>query len=156
MAGYREIEERTEALAAPIAAANGVRIYDVEYVRAGGEYSLNVFIDKDGGVNIGDCEAVSRPLSDALDEADFIADAYTLIVSSPGLGRKLTRDRHLAQSIGMDVEIRLYKADPETGTKDLSGELLGYDSTSIRLMTEQGERTLTRKSVAVIRLALDF
>ncbi len=156
MAGYKKIEERAEALAAPIAAANGVRIYDVEYVKAGGEYSLNVYIDKDGGVNIGDCEAVSRPLSDALDEEDFIQDAYTLVVSSPGLGRKLTRDRHLAQSIGRDVEIRLYKADPDTGSKDLSGQLLRYDGDSITVMTEQGEKTLIRKAIAVIRLALDF
>lgn len=156
MAGYKKIEERTEALAAPIAAAQGVRIYDVEYVKAGGEYSLNVYIDKDGGVNIGDCEAVSRPLSDALDAEDFITEAYTLVVSSPGLGRKLTRDRHLDQSIGQEVEIRLYKADAETGTKDLSGILLSYDKDGIRIETEQGERTISRKAIAVIRLALDF
>ena len=160
MSRQKQIEERTEQLVTPIAEANGVRIYDVEYVKSGGEYGLTVFIDKEGGVNIQDCEAVSRALSDALDEDDFIGDPYTLYVSSPGLGRKLTRDRHLAQSIGMRVEVRLYKADPQTGSKDLAGVLLGYDSETIRILADtEGdpeERTLARKAVAVIRLELDL
>jgi ribosome maturation factor RimP len=80
--------------------ANGVRIYDVEYVKEGSEYFLRAYIDRDGGVTIGDCENVSRALSDALDGADPIPDAYTLEVSSPGLGRSLTKDRHFSQSIG--------------------------------------------------------
>ncbi len=79
-------EEHAEALAAPIAEQFGIRIYDVEYVKEGDEYFLNVYIDKDGGVNINDCENVSRLLSDALDKDDPNPDAYTLIVSSPGLG----------------------------------------------------------------------
>ena len=85
-----QYEERTEAIAAPIAEGFGIYIYDVEYVREGEEYYLNVYIDKEGGVTINDCESVSRLLSDELDRADFIPDAYTLIVSSPGLGRSLT------------------------------------------------------------------
>ena len=93
-AGNRYAVE-AEALAAPIAEPLGIYIYDVEYVRDGQEYFLNVYIDKEGGVTIGDCETVSRALSDALDSADLISDPYTLIVSSPGLGRALTKDRHL-------------------------------------------------------------
>ena len=83
----QQYEARTEALVTPIAEKWGVRIYDVDYVREGQDYYLNVYIDKDGGVNIGDCENVSRELSDALDAEDFIASEYTLVVSSPGLGR---------------------------------------------------------------------
>ena len=108
--GRQQYEELAEAVAAPIAGQFGIRIYDVEYVREGQEYYLNVYIDKDGGVTINDCEDVSRLLSDALDEKDFLKDPYTLIVSSPGLGRALTRDRHLAQSIGQEVEVHLYNA----------------------------------------------
>ncbi|MDO5134226.1 MAG: ribosome maturation factor RimP [Eubacteriales bacterium] len=127
----QKIEENTERLAAPIAESFGIYIYDVEYVREGQEEYLNVYIDKEGGVTINDCEAVSRKLSDALDEENLITDPYTLVVSSPGLGRALTKDRHLRQSIGQDVEIHLYKADPETGEKDLCGELLSFDEKRI-------------------------
>lgn len=132
-----QYEERAEAIAAPIAEGFGIYIYDVEYVREGEEYYLNVYIDKEGGVTINDCESVSRLLSDELDRADFIPDAYTLIVSSPGLGRSLTKDRHLRQSIGMDVEIHLYKPHPETGEKDLRGELLDFNDTQITLNADE-------------------
>lgn len=128
---YQQYEEHAEAIAAPIAEEFGTRIYDVEYVKEGEEFYLNVYIDKDGGVTIGDCENVSRLLSDALDKDDPIKDPYTLIVSSPGLGRALTRDRHLQQSIGQDVEIHLYKPHAETGEKDIRGELVEFDDAQI-------------------------
>ena len=134
--GYQQYEERAEAIAAPIAEEFGIRIYDVEYVKEGEEFYLNVYIDKDGGVTIGDCENVSRLLSDALDKDDPIKDPYTLIVSSPGLGRALTKDRHLQQSIGQDVEIHLYKPHPETGEKDIRGELLEFDEAQIILFAD--------------------
>ncbi|MEE1164996.1 MAG: ribosome maturation factor RimP, partial [Lachnospiraceae bacterium] len=107
-----------------------------EYVKEGDEYFLNVYIDKDGGVNINDCENVSRLLSDALDKDDPNPDAYTLIVSSPGLGRALTKDRHLQQSIGQDVELHLYKPHSVSGEKDILGELLAFDQDEIVLAAE--------------------
>ena len=134
--GRQQYEELAEAVAAPIAAGFGIRIYDVEYVREGQEYFLNVYIDKDGGVTINDCEDVSRLLSDALDEKDFLRDPYTLIVSSPGLGRALTKDRHLAQSIGQEVEIHLYSPLPQTGEKDLFGELAGFDGDHVEVLAQ--------------------
>jgi ribosome maturation factor RimP len=134
--GSRLYEEHAEALAAPIAEQFGIRIYDVEYVKEGDEYFLNVYIDKDGGVNINDCENVSRLLSDALDKDDPNPDAYTLIVSSPGLGRALTKDRHLQQSIGQDVELHLYKPHSVSGEKDILGELLAFDQDEIVLAAE--------------------
>ena len=115
--GKQRIEEEAEKLAASIAEKHGVRIYDVEYVKEGPEYYLNIYIDKDGGVGILDCEAVSRELSDRLDEEDLIREAYTLVVSSPGLGRALTKDRHLQNSIGEKVEGKLYKSDPRSAAK---------------------------------------
>ena len=134
--GSRLYEEHAEALAAPIAEQFGIRIYDVEYVKEGDEYFLNVYIDKDGGVNINDCENVSRLLSDALDKDDPNPDAYTLIVSSPGLGRALTKDRHLQQSIGQDVELHLYKPHSVSGEKDILGELLAFDQDEIVLSSD--------------------
>lgn len=141
----QQIEEQAEALAAPAAEQFGAHIYDVEYVREGQEFFLNIYIDKDGGVTIGDCENVSRIVSDELDRADFIRDAYTLVVSSPGLGRALTKDRHLQQSIGQEVEVHLYKPHPETGEKDLRGELCAFDDGQITLLAEPQQNPSGKK-----------
>ncbi len=147
-------EAKTEELLLPIAAANGVEIYDVEYVKEGSDYYLRAYIDKPDGVSINDCENVSRRLSDVLDEADFIPDAYILEVSSPGLGRTLKKDRHLEKSIGLDVEIRLYK--PQNGTKEYEGMLESFDGDSVTITNEEGECRFLRSDIALIRLALDF
>ncbi len=147
-------ESKTETLLAPIAAANGVEIYDVEYVKEGADWYLRAYIDKLGGVNIQDCENVSRALSDALDAEDFIADAYILEVSSPGLGRTLKKDKHLEKSIGMQVELKTYK--PIEKCKDFSGVLKSYDADTVTIETETGEQVFDRSDVALIRLALDF
>lgn len=147
-------ESETEALLAPIAAANGVEIYDVEYVKEGADWYLRAYIDKPGGVNIQDCENVSRALSDALDAEDFILDAYILEVSSPGLGRTLKKDKHLEKSIGMQVELKTYK--PIEKCKDFSGTLKSYNADTVTIETETGEQAFKRSDVALIRLALDF
>ncbi len=150
-------EEKAEALLAPIAEANQVRIYDVEFVKEGQDYYLRCYIDKDTGVTIGDCENVSRALSDELDRVDLISEPYTLEVSSPGLGRTLTRDRHLSQSIGMQVEITGYKKLEAAGSKNAEGTLVSFDKESVTIADEEGkEMTLPRKEISVIRLALDF
>ena len=147
-------EARTEELLAPIVAANGVEIYDVEYVKEGSDYYLRAYIDKPEGVNIIDCEKVSRALSDALDKADFIPDAYILEVSSPGLGRALKKDKHLEKSIGMEVEVKLFKAIDKR--KEFSGTLACFDTDTLTIAEEGGERTFNRADIALIRLALDF
>ena len=89
-----------------------------------------------------------------MDREDFIPDAYILEVSSPGLGRALKKDRHLARSIGQEVEIKLYK--PLEGTKEYAGVLKAFDEGSIVIAEETGDRTFARNDIAVIRLALDF
>ena len=154
MSQKENYEARTEALLIPIAEKNGVDIYDVEYVKEGSEYYLRAYIDKEEGVNINDCEAVSRALSDALDQADFIPDAYILEVSSPGLGRTLKKDRHLEKSMGEDVEIKLFKA--VDGIKEYEGTLVDFDAESIRIATDDTEKKFLRRDIAIIRLALDF
>ncbi len=151
-----EYEAKTEELLKPIAESAGVSIYDVEYVKEGADFYLRAYIDKPDGVNIGDCETVSRALSDALDENDFIPDAYILEVSSPGLGRKLTKDRHLEASLGEEVEIKLYKPLEGTKDKELSGILTGYDKSHIKVDIGGTDTELDRSAIAQIRLALDF
>lgn len=151
----REIyEEKTECLLAPIAEANGVEIYDVEYVKEGSELYLRAYIDKPEGVNIIDCENVSRALSDALDKEDFIPDAYILEVSSPGLGRTLKKDKHLQKSIGQEVEVKLFK--PVEKCKEFAGVLDSFDAESITILEGDTKRTFERSDIALIRLALDF
>jgi ribosome maturation factor RimP len=154
MSKREDYEARTEALLGPIAEANGVSIYDVEYVKEGSDYYLRAYIDKPGGVDILDCENVSRALSDALDREDFIPDAYILEVSSPGLGRTLKKDKHLAASIGQEVEIKLFK--PVDKCKEFSGVLDGFDAEKITITENGVQRSFGRADIALIRLALDF
>ena len=158
-------EEKAEQLLAPIAEKHGVRIYDVEYVREGADYYLRCYIDKDGGVTIDDCVDVSHDLSDELDRTDPIPDAYILEVSSPGLGRSLTRDRHLANSIGQSVELSFYKKSETTGTKGLNGTLKAFDDTTVTILAADAgipsemngtELVISRKEISVIRLAVEF
>ncbi len=154
MSKREEYEAKTEALLTPIAQANDVEIYDVEYVKEGADWYLRAYIDKPEGVTIIDCENVSRALSEALDKEDFIPDAYILEVSSPGLGRTLKKDKHLEKSIGEEVEIRLFK--PIDKCKDFAGILTAYDEKQITILDGEVSRTFERNEIALIRLALDF
>ena len=148
------MENCTEELLAPIAEENGVEIYDVEYLKEGSDWYLRAYIDKPEGVNIQDCENVSRALSDKLDEVDFIDDAYILEVSSPGLGRTLKKDKHLEKSLGEEVELRLYK--PRDKQKEFTGILKSFDADSVIIETEEEEKVFARSEIALIRLAFDF
>ncbi len=154
MAKRESYESKTEELLGPITEKFGVEIYDVEYVKEGSDFYLRAYIDKEGGVNIIDCENVSRALSDALDEKDFIDDAYILEVSSPGLGRTLKKDRHLEKSIGEDVEIKLYK--PVDKVKEFEGTLLSFNDKEITIDMDGEEKSFLRSDIAVIKLAIDF
>ncbi len=158
MAKKVSYEERAEALLEPIAAANGCEIYDIEYVKEGSERYLRAYIDKPDGVNITDCENVSRAFSEKLDEEDFIPDAYILEVSSPGLGRALKKDRHLEKSIGKEVEVKTYKL--MEGKKEFIGILKSYDKDTITIEIENNSETedmvFAKSDIAIIRLTLDF
>lgn len=147
-------ESKTEALLLPIVENYGVEVYDVEYVKEGADWYLRAYIDKPEGVNIQDCENVSRALSDALDKDDFIEDAYILEVSSPGLGRTLKKDKHLQKSLGSTVEIKTYK--PIEKCKEFSGVLKAFDTDTVTVETENGERVFAKSDIALIRLAFDF
>ena len=151
-------EERAEALLAPIVAANGCEIYDVEYVKEGRDWYLRAYIDKPEGVSIVDCETVSRAFSDQLDQEDFIPDAYILEVSSPGLGRALRKDRHLEKSLGEEVEVKTYK--PVEQHKEFVGILKAFDKETVTIEVESGSETkdmvFAKSDIAIIRLSLVF
>lgn len=158
MSKKENYEARTEELLRPIADAQQVEIYDVEYVKEGSEWYLRCYIDKEAGVNINDCETVSRALSDALDRVDFIEDAYILEVSSPGLGRQLKKDKHFQKSLLSEVDVKCYK--PVNGAKDFTGILKAFDENTITLEIasdkEKQDVTFNRKDIATVKLTLDF
>jgi len=154
MSKREEYEKKTEELVMPFIEENNFELFDVEYVKEMGNYYLRVYIDKEGGINIDDCEVISRALSDKLDENDFIDDAYILEVSSPGLGRPLKKDKDFARSVDEEVEIKLYKAVNKV--KDFKGVLKAYDDETVTI-EEDGEKMIfNRKDIALIRLAIDF
>lgn len=152
----REIyEKKTERLVEPILARNRFELYDIEYVKEGGNWYLRVYIDKEGGITVDDCELVSRELSDLLDQEDFIPESYILEVSSPGLGRQLKKDKHFERSIGEEVEIKLYK--PLNKQKEWVGILTGFDDNVIKIqIDDQNVMEIPRKDIAVVRLTIDF
>lgn len=158
MSKRESYEARTEKILQPIVEANNVEIYDVEYVKEGSEWYLRCYIDKEDGVNINDCEAVSRALSEVMDSEDFIEDAYILEVSSPGLGRTLKKDKHLEKSLLEEVDIKTYK--PINGSKEFTGILKAYDGSTITIGIASEEEiedmVFDRKDIATVKLALDF
>lgn len=154
MSKGKTYESRTEDLLIPIAEKLGVSIYDVEYVKEGSDWYLRAYIDKEGGVDINDCEKVSRILSDELDKEDFIDDAYILEVSSPGLGRILKKDKHFEKSLGEEVEIKTYK--PIDKSREFAGVLKAYDDKTVTIETDNKEISFAKSDIALVRLALDF
>ena len=138
-------------LAQPIVEQAGCTLWDVEYVKEAGEWFLRVYIDKEGGVDINDCEAVSRPLSDLLDEADTIQGSYTFEVSSAGLDRPLKKPEHFAACAGQQVDVRFYR--PVDGRKEYTGALVGCDGDG---NVTVDDKTFEKKDVAQVRLHVTF
>lgn len=146
-----KVTDLTANLAAPIAQQQGCSLWDVEYVKEAGTWILRVYIDKEGGVSINDCEAVSRPLSDKLDEEDPIEGSYTLEVSSAGADRALKKPEHFAAFMGSEVDVRLYR--PIDGKKEFVGVLAGYENGNVQL---EGDLSFEKKDIAQVRLHVTF
>ena len=148
-------EQRTEAILLPILEKHGFSLWDVEYVKEGGNWYLRAYIDKPDGIGVNDCEVVSRELSDILDEEDYIEGSYILEVSSPGLGRPLKKDRDFERSMGEEVEIRTYRMIDRA--KEFRGILKAYDKDSVTIeMEDSREKTFEKSEIALVRLAFDF
>lgn len=148
-------EQKTEELLLPIMNEFRFELVDVEYVKEGSNWYLRAYIDKPGGITVDDCEAVSRRLSDLLDEEDFIDDAYILEVSSPGLGRPLKKDKDFARSIGEEVEIRTFC--PVDHEREFTGVLKDFDKNRLVIELEDHEiMEFARDNIALVRLSFDF
>ena len=152
----REIyEQKTEAILMPIVEEHGFELVDVEYVKEGGTWYLRAYIDKPGGINVDDCEVVSRRLSDILDEKDYIEEAYILEVSSPGLGRPRKKEKDFKRSLGEEVDVRTYRMIEKQ--KEFTGLLKDYDDATVTIEMEDGTlKTFEKSDIALIRLAFDF
>ena len=145
-----------EALAKPVTEEYGVRIWDVRFEKEGSLWYLRIFIDKDVGVDINDCENVSRKMSDILDEKDPIEQSYILEVFSPGVERDLVKKEHFDAFIGSMINMRFIR--PVEGVRDFSGELVSADENGnvTILIDEDVEMTFHMSETAFVRLQDDF
>ena len=149
-----KITDQVAAFAEPIVAEHGCSLWDVEYVREGSDYILRLYIDKEGGVDISDCEAISRAVDPILDEKDPIPGSYQFEVCSAGLERALKRPGDFQQFLGSPVTVKLYR--PHNGLKEIPGILRGYEDG--RVTVEAGKETITfeKSQVALVRLRVEF
>ncbi len=149
-----KITQLVSQLAQPIVAANGCSLWDTEYVREGSERFLRLYIDKEGGVDITDCEKIHRAMDPVLDEADPIPESYHFEVCSAGLERALKRPGDFERFMGSPVLVKLYR--PVNGVKELPGILRGYADGKVTV--EAGKETVTfeKSQVALVRLRVEF
>ena len=152
----KNIAETVRELAEPIAERLGYLIWDVEYVREGADMILRITIDtdKEGGIDIDDCEKMHRAIDPILDEADPIEDAYMLAVSSPGVERALTRPEHFEKMSGADVMLKFYTA--VDGSKSLRATLVSLDGDDIVVRVGEDEKRFARKAVAKCETVFDW
>ena len=154
MSQREEYEKRTEGYITPILDRMGFELIDVEYVTEAGGYFLRAYIDKTGGININDCVDVSREMNEILDREDYIADAYTFEVSSPGLGRPLKKEKDYIRNLDKEIEIHTYKAIEKQ--KEFFGILKAYDESTVTISSDDKELVFNKSDISLIRQAIDF
>lgn len=149
-----KITEQVASFAQPIVESQGCSLWDVEYVREGSERFLRLYIDKEGGVNINDCDAIARAVDPILDEKDPIPESYHFEVCSAGLERPLKRPGDFEKFMGSPILVKLYR--PRNGLKEIPGILRGYEEGKVTV--EAGKETITfeKSEVALVRLRVEF
>ena len=145
-----KVTDTVAALAIPVVEAAGCSLWDVEYVKEAGQWFLRLYIDKEGGISIEDCEAVSRPMSDLLDEADPIEGSYVFEVSSAGADRVLKTPEHFEQFMNTEVEVKLYR--PREGRKEFVGLLQSYADGGVVIDMNGQSAEFTKQEIALVRL----
>ena len=147
----QQVEDAVEAIAQELLKDQDViELVDVEYVKEHDWY-LRVYIDKEGGIDIEDCQALSEKLEEVLDKRNVVPDSYILEVSSPGIDRVLRKPRDFVREQGKKVDVTLYA--PREGKKLLVGELTGFDGDAIEL---DGAAKIALADIAQVRLHIDF
>ena len=148
------IEERVEGLIKNKVENLGYNLYDVQYSKEGKDYFLRVFIDKQEGIDLTDCEKVSNEINPLLDEADYIKEMYFLEVSSPGIERVLRKEKHFEEAQGKEIEIKLFK--PIEKQKEYIGILQKWDENTIYLQIEENEIQIERKNISLMKLKYNW
>ena len=149
------IEEKVTNLVEPIIEKIGYELYDVEYAKEGKNYFLRIFIDKEKGIDLNDCEKVNDAITDILDTENYIKDQYFLEISSPGIERVLRKDKHLEKNIGTDINVKLFKKD-ENGKKEYLGKLKEYNQNEIVIEQEEKEIKIERKNISQIKTVYNW
>ena len=149
-----KVTELVASFAEPIVKAHGCELWDVEYVREGSEYFLRLYLDKEGGVDINDCEAVSRAVDPILDEKDPIQGSYHFEVCSAGLERALKRPGDFARFMGSPIMVKLYR--PRNGLKEFPGILRGYEEGKVTVEAGKEMIAFEKSEVALVRLRVEF
>ena len=149
-----KVTELVASFARPIVEEHGCTLWDVEYVREGDQRFLRLYLDKDGGVDITDCEAISRAVDPILDEKDPIPESYTFEVCSAGLERALKRPSDFERFMGSAITVKLYR--PRNGLKEIPCTLTGYEDGRITVLSGKETITFEKSEVALVRLRVEF
>ena len=150
------VEEKVESLILDKIDALGYILYDVEYEKIAKDYFLRVFIDKDSGIDLEDCEKVSKEIDDLIEQADIIKEQYFLEVSSTGVERKLTKDWHLEQNIGKEVEVKCFKPIEEVKSKEILGILKNSSKENIEIQVDTSIFNIERKNISLIKTTYNW
>ena len=149
-----KVTELVAQFAKPVVEENGCELWDVEYVREGSEYFLRLYLDKEGGVDINDCERISRAMDPILDEQDPIPTSYHFEVCSAGLERTLKRPSDFQQFMGSTITVKLYR--PRNGLKEIPCVLTGYEDGKLTVTAGKETITFEKSEVALVRLRVEF
>lgn len=150
-----KIEEQIENLVTKPINDLGYKVYDIMYVKEGKDNYLKIFIDKDEGISLNDCEAVNNAITDILDEANYIKEQYYLEISSPGVERHIRKDKHLLESIGKEISIKLFK--PIQKQKEIQGTLKSFDKETITIELENQEQiVIEKKDISLMKRAFKW
>ncbi len=147
-----KVAQKVWDLAKPVVEAQGCELWDVDYCKEAGRWFLRLYIDKDGGVNITDCEAISRAMDEILDREDPVPESYVFEVSSAGAERELKRESDFQKFMGSNIELKLYK--PVDGQKAYVGTLAGYDGGVVTVETAGVSRRFEKNQIALVRLRI--
>lgn len=163
------MEEKIETLISETIEKLGYELYDVIYEKEAKDFYLRIFIDTPNGISLDDCEKVNDAINPILDEANYIKDQYFLEVSSPGVERRLRKNKHFEASIGKEVDINLYspitlkqdeineKKKKNNTIKNISGILKSFDENNITLEIESNEEIkIERKNISNIKIKFNW
>ena len=150
----KRIESAVERIVLPIITELGYEYVDTEVKKVADEFELIIYVDKKGGLDLQDCEKISRVIDPLIEDADPIEEGYYLCVSSPGLDRPLRKQADYERSIGKQIDVKLYRA--VDGSKSATGQLLRFDDDGFVLQIENTEKEFSNKDTAIVRLHIEI